>query len=66
MLLQSGEKVIVSLAPSFMANYEGVGIDGMREALKQLGFFDAEETAMGATIVKTSMNAYWTRSSGIS
>ena len=51
-LLQSGEKVIVSLAPSFMANYEGVGIDGMREALKQLGFFDAEETAMGATIVK--------------
>ena len=25
----------------------------MREALKKLGFFDAEETAIGATIVKT-------------
>jgi len=54
-LLQSGDPVIVSLAPSFVANYEGVGIDAMRDALKQLGFYDAEETAIGATIVK---NAY--------
>lgn len=52
-LIQSGDPVIVSLAPSFAANYEGVGIAAMREALKQLGFFDAEETAIGATIVKT-------------
>ncbi len=51
-LLQGNEKVIVSLAPSFIANYEGVGIDSMRDALKQLGFFDVEETAIGATIVK--------------
>lgn len=51
-LLQSGAKVIVSLAPSFIANYEGCGIESMREALKALGFFDAEETAVGATIVK--------------
>lgn len=52
-LLQSDGPVIVSLAPSFAANYEGAGIDSMREALKKLGFFDAEETAIGATIVKT-------------
>ena len=51
-LLQSGEPVIVSLAPSFAANYEGVGIASMRAALKKLGFFDVEETAIGATIVK--------------
>ena len=51
-LLQSGDPVVVSLAPSFIANYEGVGIESMRRALKQLGFFDAEETAIGATIVK--------------
>ncbi len=51
-LLQSGDPVIVSLAPSFVANYEGVGIGAMRDALKQLGFYDAEETAVGATIVK--------------
>ena len=52
-LLQSGDPVIVSLAPSFIANYEGVGINAMRKALKQLGFYDVEETAIGATIVKT-------------
>lgn len=51
-LLQSGEKVVVSLAPSFIANYDGVGIDAMRQALKALGFYDVEETAIGATIVK--------------
>ena len=52
-LLQSGDPVIVSLAPSFIANYEGVGIESMRRALKKLGFSDVEETAIGATIVKT-------------
>ena len=51
-LLQSGDPVIVSLAPSFVANYEGVGIGAMRDALKKLGFYDVEETAVGATIVK--------------
>ena len=51
-LMQSGDPVIVSLAPSFVANYDGVGIDSMKEALKKLGFYDVEETAIGATIVK--------------
>ena len=51
-LLQTGEPVVVSLAPSFIANYHGVGIHAMREALKKLGFYDVEETAIGATIVK--------------
>ena len=50
--LQSGEPVVVSLAPSFIANYSGIGIESMRRALKKLGFFDVEETAIGATIVK--------------
>lgn len=51
-LLQGPEPVVVSLAPSFVANYDGVGINSMREALKKLGFYDVEETAIGATIVK--------------
>ena len=51
-LLQGGDPVIVSLAPSFIANYNGVGIGAMRKALQMLGFFDVEETAVGATIVK--------------
>ncbi len=50
--LQSGDPVIVSLAPSFIANYDGVGIEAMTKALKRLGFTDVEETAIGATIVK--------------
>ena len=51
-LLQTGEPVYVSLAPSFIANYPGVGIAAMTRALKQLGFAAVEETAIGATIVK--------------
>lgn len=51
-LLMSGDPVIVSLAPSFIANYDGVGINAMRKALKKLGFYDVEETAIGATMVK--------------
>ncbi len=50
--LQAQEKVIVSLAPSFVANYDEAGINSMRKALKKLGFYDVEETAIGATIVK--------------
>ena len=51
-LIQSGDPVVVSLAPSFVANYEGVGIGAMREALMKLGFQSVEETALGATTVK--------------
>ena len=51
-MLQSGAPVVASLAPSFIANYAGSGIEEMREALKKLGFYDAEETALGATMVK--------------
>ncbi len=51
-LISDGEKLVVSLAPSFVASYPDVGIKGMENALKKLGFFAVEETALGATIVK--------------
>ena len=51
-LIQSGVPVIASVAPSFIANHSGIGINSVRKALKQLGFADVEETAIGATIVK--------------
>lgn len=51
-LLQTGDPVVVSLAPSFVANYNNIGIGAMRRALQKLGFYDVEETAIGATIVK--------------
>ena len=50
--IQSGVPVVVSLAPSFVANYDGAGINAMRTAIKKLGFYDVEETALGATVVK--------------
>lgn len=53
-LLHSGKKVIVSLAPSFIANYPNCSINTMKKVLKQLGFYDVEETAVGATIVKNN------------
>ncbi len=52
-LIQSGDPVYVSLAPSFVANYEDVNVGAMRDALLKLGFTEVEETAIGATIVKT-------------
>ena len=51
-LIDSGAPVYASIAPSFIANYDNVGIDNLRDALVQLGFVGAEETAVGATIVK--------------
>ena len=50
-LLQQGQ-VYASVAPSFAASYPGIGIDSLEMALKKLGFAGAEETAIGATIVK--------------
>lgn len=52
-LIQSGAPVYASIAPSFIANYHGIGINGIRKALIKLGFAGAEETALGATVVKT-------------
>ena len=52
-LIQSGAPVYASVAPSFIANYHGIGINGIRKALIKLGFAGAEETALGATVVKT-------------
>ena len=51
-LIDSGAPVIASVAPSFIANYDGVGFEELKAALQKLGFADAEETAVGATIVK--------------
>ncbi len=51
-LLNGQDPVFASIAPSFVANYNGAGIASMEAALKKLGFAGAEETAIGATLVK--------------
>lgn len=50
--IASGRRVVASVAPSFVANYEHMNLATMCAALKALGFADAGETAVGATIVK--------------
>lgn len=51
-MLQGKAPVIASFDPSFYACWEGCGANSVRKALIELGFTDAEETAIGATIVK--------------
>ncbi len=51
-LLKSGRRVIVSMAPSFIAEFPAHSIADMRAALQKLGVHEVEETAIGASIVK--------------
>ena len=44
--------VYASVAPSFAAAFPGIGISALSAAMQQLGFRSAEETAVGATVVK--------------
>ena len=52
-MIASGKKVIASVAPSFLAEFPLMDFAAMKSALLKLGFADAQETAIGATIVKT-------------
>ena len=51
-MIASGKPVYASIAPSFIANYDGATLNIMAEALKKLGFTEVQETAIGATLVK--------------
>jgi len=50
-MIQSGERVYVSLAPSFIAAFPDHDFPAMTSALKKLGFIHVEETAVGADAV---------------
>lgn len=50
-LLKSDKKIIASIAPSFVASFKIADFSVMKKALLKLGFFDAEETAVGAKAV---------------
>lgn len=51
-LLELGKTVIASVAPSFPAAFH-TDFESLRAALLGLGFSDAQETALGAALVKT-------------
>ena len=51
-LLRSGSPVFASLDSSFYACWDKCGMNSIRKALMSLGFTDAEDAAIGATVVK--------------
>ncbi len=51
-LIQKHKRVVASVAPSFIANYDVLGIEQLKQYLLKLGFADVAETAVGANIVK--------------
>jgi iron only hydrogenase large subunit-like protein len=54
-LINCKRAVIVSLAPSFAAQYPGIRPGQLIHALKKLGFFAVSETALGAQQVSASI-----------
>lgn len=50
-VIQSGRRVVASVAPSFISDMPVGSIEGMRRTLQSLGFYDADETVLGAEIV---------------
>ncbi|MDR1248937.1 MAG: PAS domain-containing protein [Treponema sp.] len=50
-VLKKKDKVIVSLAPSFVTEFLPAGPQGVVDALKQLGFYAVSETSLGADLV---------------
>lgn len=54
-LLQSGGKVVVSLAPSFVSEFPEVSPGRLIAALRRLGFHAVSETALGAQEVSAAV-----------
>lgn len=51
LISDKNNKVILSVAPSFIANFPVNNFSSFKEACKELGFYDVEETAIGARMV---------------
>lgn len=49
--MRAGQRLVASVDPSFIAEFDVSRIEDLREAMAQLGFFAVEEMAVGAEIV---------------
>lgn len=56
-ILNSGAKVVASVAPSFLSSFGLKDFNVFKIALAKVGFFDAEETAYGAELVTQQYKA---------
>lgn len=57
-LINSGEKVIAAIAPSWVSEFSEYSASSLISTLKQLGFHEVSEVALGAEMVSESVNQY--------
>ena len=57
-LFNSGEKVIAAIAPAWVSEFSEYHASSFISALKQLGFHEVSEVALGAEMVSESVNQY--------
>ena len=57
-MLQNGDKVYASVAPSFVGYFKGISIFQLAAALKKLGFAGVSETAHGAQVVSAQTGKF--------
>lgn len=57
-MIQHGDKLYASVAPSFVGYFKGISIFQLAAALKKLGFYGVSETAHGAQIVSAQTGKY--------
>ena len=50
-LVRSGRRIVASVAPSFISDMPVGCMEGMRQTLQKLGFYDADETALAGELV---------------
>lgn len=60
--LQNHSNVILSLAPSYVSEFEDITTEQLITAICQLGFSGVSETALGAELVSVEVNEYLKKS----
>ncbi|WP_321298445.1 [Fe-Fe] hydrogenase large subunit C-terminal domain-containing protein [Marinifilum fragile] len=58
MMINRGDRIIVSIAPSFVTEFPNLKDDQFISALKELGFAEVSETALGAQEVSKHIASY--------
>lgn len=53
--MSGGKRVVASIAPAFAANYEGVTIASMQDALKRLGFILRRKRQSARSLLRLNM-----------
>ncbi|MBI9036026.1 MAG: 4Fe-4S binding protein [Bacteroidales bacterium] len=56
--IQNGERVVAALAPAWVSEFIGVSASGLISTLKQLGFSEVAEVALGAEMVSGAVAEY--------